>query len=252
MVVTRAISSSSPSRSGISYSMTRTCRALAGVQVLPGAGGLDELLPGRGLDLRGDQDRPVGAVGEDLQHGQPDVGLEPPQQRRPGVRGGAPVRPVVEAAVGDQQPVLLQLRVEPAGQRPLAAGLERERADRGQHRRVRRALADRDHLGLGERARRPVLPGPRVAEARPRSPGCPGRPTPSRRCSSAATARGTPPAVSIVATGLATCENSSAIGSGPRRCRAWVIPPDVGARPQDSSQPSQSANVPASRAATSS
>jgi hypothetical protein len=28
------------------------------------------------------------------------------------------------------------------------------------------------------------------------------------------------PAVSIVAAGLATCENSSAIGSGPRRCRA--------------------------------
>ena len=60
------------------------------------------------------------------------------------------------------------------------------------------------------------------------------------------------PAVSIVATGFATCENSSAIGSGPSRCRAWVIPPEVGARPQDSSQPSQSASVPASRAATSS
>jgi len=60
------------------------------------------------------------------------------------------------------------------------------------------------------------------------------------------------PAVSIVATGLANCENSSAIGSGPSRCRAWVIPPDVGTRPQDFSQPPQSASVPASRAATSS
>ena len=60
------------------------------------------------------------------------------------------------------------------------------------------------------------------------------------------------PGVSIVATGRATWENSSAIGSGPRRCRAWAIPPDVGTRPQDSSQPSQSASVPARRAATSS
>ena len=63
---------------------------------------------------------------------------------------------------------------------------------------------------------------------------------------------GNAPGVSVVATGFATCENSPAIGSGPRRCRAWVIPPDVGARPQDSSQPSQSASVPASRAAASS
>ena len=51
------------------------------------------------------------------------------------------------------------------------------------------------------------------------------------------------PAVSIVATGTATCENNSAMGSGPRRCRAWVIPPDVGTVPQDSSQPPQSASV---------
>ena len=32
------------------------------VQVLARAGGLDELLPGRALDLRADQDGPVGAV----------------------------------------------------------------------------------------------------------------------------------------------------------------------------------------------
>ena len=60
------------------------------------------------------------------------------------------------------------------------------------------------------------------------------------------------PAVSIVATGLATRENNSVSGSGPSRCRAWAMPPEVGTRPQDSSQPSQSASVPASRAATSS
>ena len=60
------------------------------------------------------------------------------------------------------------------------------------------------------------------------------------------------PAVSIVAAGLATCVNSSAITSGPSRCRACAMPPEVGTRPQDSSQPSQSASVPARRAATSS
>jgi hypothetical protein len=60
------------------------------------------------------------------------------------------------------------------------------------------------------------------------------------------------PAVSIVATGLATWENSSFMGSDPSRCRACAIPPEVGTPPQDSSQPSQSASVPASLAATSS
>jgi len=40
------------------------------VQVRPGAGGPGELLPGRALDLRAGQDRPVRAVGEDLQDGQ--------------------------------------------------------------------------------------------------------------------------------------------------------------------------------------
>jgi hypothetical protein len=63
---------------------------------------------------------------------------------------------------------------------------------------------------------------------------------------------GNAPAVTMSATGLATCANSSARGAGPSRCRAWVIPPEAGVRSQDSSQPSQSANVPASRAATSS
>jgi hypothetical protein len=59
------------------------------------------------------------------------------------------------------------------------------------------------------------------------------------------------PRVSCPATGAATCENSSASGSCPSRCRAWVIPPDVGTS-QASSQQSQSRSVPASRAATSS
>jgi hypothetical protein len=40
----------------------------------------------------------------------------------------APVRPVAAAAVGDEQPVLLQPRVEPAGQRQLAAALRHVRA----------------------------------------------------------------------------------------------------------------------------
>lgn len=56
----------------------------------------------------------------------------------------------------------------------------------------------------------------------------------------------------LIISALATCVNSSAIASGPSRCRACVMPPEVGTRPQDSSQPSRSASVPARRAATSS
>ena len=57
------------------------------------------------------------------------------------------------------------------------------------------------------------------------------------------------PAVSRSATGTATWLNTSASGSGPSRCRAWVIPPDVGTS-QSCSPHSRSA--PVSRAATSS
>ena len=67
--------------------------------------------------------------------------------------------------------------------------------------------------------------------------------------SSAATSRKAP-AASIAVSGLATSVNSSAIGAGPSRCRARAIP-EVGIRPQDSSQPSQAARVRASRPATS-
>src|SRR4029077_9521486 len=155
--------------------------------------------------------------------GKPDVGLEPPQQRRPGARCRAPVLPVVKAAVGDEQPVLLQLGVEPAAQCALAAGLERVRADRGQHRRVRRALADRDHLALGNAPGEPSFP----ALGYPNAAAFAGVSGTSHAIPSILISRHRPrnaPAVSIVATGLATWENSSAIGSGPSRCRAWVVP----------------------------
>jgi hypothetical protein len=59
------------------------------------------------------------------------------------------------------------------------------------------------------------------------------------------------PAVSRSATGTATWPNTAAIGSGPSRCRAWVIPPDVGTS-QSRSQPPHPRRVSASRAATSS
>ena len=59
------------------------------------------------------------------------------------------------------------------------------------------------------------------------------------------------PAVSRSATGTATCENTPATGSGPSRCRAWVIPPRVGTSHSFSQQP-HPRRVCASRAATSS
>ena len=58
------------------------------------------------------------------------------------------------------------------------------------------------------------------------------------------------PIVSRSATGTATCENTSAIGSGPSRCRAWVIPPGVGSHTCSPAPQPRSAS--ASRAATSS
>ena len=59
------------------------------------------------------------------------------------------------------------------------------------------------------------------------------------------------PVVSRSATGPATCENTCAIGSGPSRLRAWVIPPFVGTSQSSPQQPHpRSASV--SLAATSS
>jgi hypothetical protein len=50
------------------------------------------------------------------------------------------------------------------------------------------------------------------------------------------------PRVSSCATGAATCENNSASDSYPSRCRAWVIPPEVGTS-QASCQQSQHRSV---------
>ncbi len=59
------------------------------------------------------------------------------------------------------------------------------------------------------------------------------------------------PRASAPATGTATRPNSNSSGSGPSRCRAWVIPPEVGVL-HDSSQHPHDAKVSVSRAATSS
>ena len=122
------------------------------------------MLPGLPGDLGADQDRPVGAIGQQVQHRQPQVGLDPPQQRRAGVRRGAPVLPVTEVPVGDQQPVFFQVRVQGAGQRLLPAALGGHRPDRRIDLRVRGALADRHHPHLGKRRRRIILAGAREPE----------------------------------------------------------------------------------------
>src|SRR6266567_4360700 len=136
------------------------------VQVPSGAGGFQERGPCLAPDLRVYQHGPVGAVWIELQRREREVGFHPPQERRAGVRGGAPVLPVIKVAVGDEQPVFPQVRVELARQGLLAAALGHTRADRGQHGRVRRALADRHRPGLGKRRRRVVLAGPGVPERR--------------------------------------------------------------------------------------
>ena len=121
------------------------------VQVLPGMRGLDEPVPGLACDLRGDQHRQVRPVRQQPGQRKPQIGLDPPQQRRPGVRGGTPVRPVIKVPVSDQQPVLLQPPAEPAGQGLLPGALARHPADLRADHGVGAALADRDHPDLRER-----------------------------------------------------------------------------------------------------
>ncbi len=113
--------------------------------------GLDEPVPGLACDLRGDQHRQVRPVRQQPGQRKPQIGLDPPQQRRPGVRGGTPVRPVIKVPVSDQQPVLLQPPVELAGQDLLPGALARHPADLRADHGVGAALADRDHPDLRER-----------------------------------------------------------------------------------------------------
>ena len=133
-------------------------------QVLPGAGRLDERLAGLAADLRADQHRGIGPIGQQLQHRQREISLDPPQELRAGIRGRAPVRPVEEVPVGDQEPVFFQPPVELAGQRLLPGALARHRAHRRIRYDVRGALTDRHYPRL--RVRGPVLlTGPGAGEA---------------------------------------------------------------------------------------
>ena len=50
-----------------------------------------------------------------VQDRQGEIGLDPPQQLHAGIGGRAPVRPVEEVPVGDQEPVVVQ-PVSPRGQ----------------------------------------------------------------------------------------------------------------------------------------
>ena len=154
-------------RTSSSYSITRTCWVRAGSRSCPRRAASSTASRARPLTFGLTEDRPVGAVGQQLQHGQQDPRLHPPQQRRPGIGRRAPVSPVVEVPVGDQQPVLLQPRVKAPGQGLLAGALPGPgRADRGQHRRPGPALVHGDDPGLGERRRGAVRPAPVVPEAR--------------------------------------------------------------------------------------
>ena len=78
----------------------------------PGAGDLQERGPCLAPDLGVYQHGPVGAVRIELQRREREVGFHPPQERRAGVRGGAPVLPVIKVAVGEAQSVFRQVRVE--------------------------------------------------------------------------------------------------------------------------------------------
>ena len=175
MVVSSTISSPVPlpSRSGTSYSMTRarwmtgrprssnaSGTVLMSVRSGPGAGGGQQPLPApppdRGLD----------------QHGQ--VGAVVAARRSTGSSSwvgarhssAAPVAcavsqavPGVEAAVGGEQLIGAQPRVQPLRQGLLPDGVG---VDLGGQEGVGAALGQRDHPGLGER--RAVVPAAGVAE----------------------------------------------------------------------------------------
>jgi len=73
-----------------------------GVDVLPCAGGLDDCCPAGPADAGADQDAQVGAVVQDGDHRQLELGRGPPQQGGPGPGGPLPRVPGVEVPVGGQ------------------------------------------------------------------------------------------------------------------------------------------------------
>ncbi len=145
-------------------------------------------------DLRVDEHGQVRPVGQVPQHRQPQPWrLTRHSSAAPVPAACLPVRPPVEIPVRDQQPVLFQHREQAAGQRPLPGAFALRRPDHRRYRRMRGNLGDRHHPRLRERRPGPLAPAPPVPELRRISGQCPGRPTPSRRSPSAATAPGTPP-----------------------------------------------------------
>ena len=200
--------------------MTRTRIAWAGIEVLARAGGIDQLVPGLVVQRGPGHDRQVGAVGQQLQHRQPQIGFHPPQQRRAGRGGGLPVRPVTEPAVGDQQPVFFQPPEHAPGQGLLAAALPADRAHLRGDLRVRAALTDGHHPHLRERRMLPRACG--VAERR--SVGGVSELQLDPTMAISRQPRKNAPRVSSPATGCATLPNSSSSGRSPGAVRL-VIPP---------------------------
>ena len=114
-----------------SSSSPRRAASISASRFFPVASGL----------IRTDRKDPVG---QQLQRREPQVLLDPPQQVSAGAGGPAPVLPVIEVPVREQQPAFLQARVELPGQRLLPASLGDRRSHRGQGRSVRGTLSD-DH-----------------------------------------------------------------------------------------------------------
>src|ERR1019366_2761762 len=86
------------------------------VEVLPVGGRCHDLVAaGGGPDLGVDEHAQGGPVGQDVDGGRPPLGRAPPQQRRARVRGGSPGTEAVEVAVGGQQLIGVQARVQPVG-----------------------------------------------------------------------------------------------------------------------------------------
>ena len=179
-----------PSRSGTSYSITRTYQAWSSSRSSPRRAASIRAVPLPAGDLRVDQDRPVGAVGQHLQHRQPRVTpgpatAAPPRYPRPCASPSSSKSPGRRSAASPAPGPGTDCRARACSPLPFPPEAGPIAASTG--------ACDPHSLTVttrifGNAARSPP-PRPR---RRPGSPPYPGHPTPSRPPTSAATAPGTP------------------------------------------------------------
>ena len=110
---------------------------------------IDEFLPARADDLRVDQYRAVGTVGQGFHHRQRHRSSDPPQQVSPGFQGLRPEPEAVEIPVCDHQHIRLESSHKVSQQSPF---ILKQRTERRGNAGMRATFFQRDHTNLGKRA----------------------------------------------------------------------------------------------------